>query len=177
MNVGRIVTDDICFMTATDLAARIRTRELSSREIMEAHLAQIERTNPDVNAIITMIDPEDAVALAGEADAKLAAGEAIGPLHGLPIAHKDLAPTAGMRTTFGSPLFQDFVPEQDALIVSRLVESGALRIGKTNVPEFGAGSHTLTPYSAPLEIPTIYRRPAVAAAAAQERRWPAGCCQ
>ncbi|CAN5511615.1 amidase [soil metagenome] len=136
------MSEDICFMRATELAQKIQDRELTSREVMEVFLGQIERTNPDVNAIITMIEPEDALALADEADRKLAAGESTGRLHGLPIAHKDLAPTAGMRTTFGSPLHRDFIPEQDALIVRRLVEAGALRIGKTNVPEFGAGSHT-----------------------------------
>lgn len=137
--------DSICFMTATELAAKIRTRELSAREVMEAHLAQIERVNPKVNAIITMISPEEALALADEADRKLASGAEVGPLHGLPIAHKDLSPTKGMRTTWGSPIFKDFVPEEDSLITARLVQAGALRIGKTNVPEFGAGSHTFNP--------------------------------
>jgi amidase len=136
---------EINFMTATDLADRIRSKDLSAREVMQAHLDQIERVNPQVNAIITMISPEEALALADEADRKLAAGAQIGPLHGLPVAHKDLAPTKGMRTTWGSPIFKDFVPEEDALIVQRLVEAGALRIGKTNVPEFGAGSHTFNP--------------------------------
>ena len=147
------MTNDICFMTATDLAAMIRTRELSAREVMEAHLAQIERLNPDVNAIITMIEPEAALALADAADRKLAAGEETGRLHGLPIAHKDLAPTAGMLTTFGSPIHRDFIPEEDALIVRRLVEAGALRIGKTNVPEFGAGSHTFNTLFGPTRNP------------------------
>lgn len=147
------MSDDIRFMQATDLAQQIRSRELSAREIMEAYLGQIERVNPEVNAIITMIEPEEALALADEADRKLAAGEAVGKLHGLPIAHKDLAPTAGMRTTFGSPLHRDFIPEQDALIVRRLVEAGALRIGKTNVPEFGAGSHTFNTLFGPTRNP------------------------
>ena len=135
----------ICFMTATELAAKIRARELSAREVMEAHLAQIERVNPQVNAIITMISPEEALALADEADRKLASGAEVGPLHGLPVAHKDLSPTKGMRTTWGSPIFKDFVPEEDSLITARMVQAGALRIGKTNVPEFGAGSHTFNP--------------------------------
>ncbi|MEZ4523577.1 MAG: amidase [Thermomicrobiales bacterium] len=147
------MSDDICFMKATDLAQKIRTKDLSSREVMEAFLDQIDRTNPTVNAIITMIEPEEALALADEADRKLADGEEIGKLHGLPIAHKDLAPTAGMRTTFGSPLHRDFIPEQDALIVRRLVEAGALRIGKTNVPEFGAGSHTFNTLFGPTRNP------------------------
>ncbi|HLT18581.1 MAG TPA: amidase, partial [Thermomicrobiales bacterium] len=80
-----------------------------------------------------------------EADRKLASGAEVGPLHGLPVAHKDLSPTKGMRTTWGSPIFKDFVPEEDSLITARMVQAGALRIGKTNVPEFGAGSHTFNP--------------------------------
>src|SRR5690606_19160197 len=100
---------------------------------------------PQVNAIITMISPEEALALADEADRKLASGAEVGPLHGLPVAHKDLSPTKGMRTTWGSPIFKDFVPEEDSLITARMVQAGALRIGKTNVPEFGAGSHTFIP--------------------------------
>ncbi len=147
------MSDDIRFMPATELAAKIKRRELSAREVMAAFLAQIERVNPEVNAIITMLEPEEALALADEADRKLAAGEAVGKLHGLPIAHKDLAPTAGMRTTFGSPLHRDFVPTEDALIVRRLVEAGALRIGKTNVPEFGAGSHTFNTLFGPTRNP------------------------
>ncbi|GIV79026.1 MAG: amidase [Litorilinea sp.] len=137
-------TDEICFMTAVELAGRIRRRELSAREVMEAHLAQIERVNPQVNAIVTLV-PERALAAADAADAALARGEAMGPLHGLPIAHKDLVPTKGIRTTWGSPLYRDHVPDQNALIVERLQQAGALTMGKTNVPEFGAGSQTFNP--------------------------------
>ncbi len=132
-------------MPATELAARIQSKELSAREVMEAHLAQIERVNPIVNAIITQIPTEDALALADDADRKLASGAPVGPLHGLPIAHKDLEPTAGIRTTFGSPLFKDHVPDQDSLLIERLKNAGALTIGKTNVPEWGAGSQTFNP--------------------------------
>lgn len=132
-------------MRATELAANIRDKKLSAREVMEAHLAQIERVNPKVNAIITRIPNEDALALADAADRKLAAGEQIGPLHGLPIAHKDLEETAGLRTTFGSPLFKDNIPERDTLLIERLKGAGALTIGKTNVPEFGAGSQSFNP--------------------------------
>jgi amidase len=133
---------EICFMTATEMVQRIRAKELSCREVMEAHLARIERVNPIVNAIVTRIPPEQALALADAADEDLAQGKDIGPLHGLPIAHKDLVPTRGMRTTFGSPIFKDFVPEDDGLIVERLKNAGAITIGKTNTPEFGAGSQT-----------------------------------
>ena len=94
---------DICFLPATELARRIRSRELSAVEVMQAHLAQIERVNPLVNAIITLL-PERALEGARAADAALARGDAVGPLHGLPIAHKDLLSTKGIRTTSGSPI-------------------------------------------------------------------------
>jgi amidase len=132
---------DLCFLSATELARRIRDRELSAREVMEAHLAQIERVNPKVNAIVTLL-PEQAMEQAAAADEKLARGEDVGPLHGLPVAHKDLVTTKGIRTTFGSPIYRDFIPQEDALIVERLRAAGAITIGKTNTPEFGAGSQT-----------------------------------
>ena len=136
---------DICFMTATEMAQRIRARELSCREVMQAHLARIDRINPKVNAIVTRIPPEQALAAADTADKALALGENTGPLHGLPIAHKDLVPTKDLRTTWGSPIFKDFVPDHDGLIVQRLKKAGAITIGKTNTPEFGAGSQTFNP--------------------------------
>jgi len=138
-------TSEICFMTATEMIRRIRAGELSCREVMEAHLAQIERVNPIVNAIVTRIPSEQALAQADAADDARLQGQEIGPLHGFPIAHKDLVPTKGMRTTFGSPIFKDFVPEEDGLIVERLKKAGAITIGKTNTPEFGAGSQTFNP--------------------------------
>lgn len=131
----------LCFLTATELGQKIRSGEISAVETMEAHLAQIEKVNPQVNAIVTLV-PELALEQARKADEKLAQGGKIGPLHGLPVAHKDLVPTKGIRTTFGSPIFQDFVPEEDALLVDRIREAGAIMIGKTNTPEFGAGSQT-----------------------------------
>jgi amidase len=132
---------DICFMTATELARRIRAKELSACEVMEAHLTQIERVNPKVNAIVTLL-PERAMDGAHAADTALAGGAVAGPLHGLPIAHKDLFLTKGIRTTYGSRIYQDFVPDQDMLIVERMRAAGAITIGKTNTPEFGAGSQT-----------------------------------
>ncbi|MEZ4867515.1 MAG: amidase [Caldilineaceae bacterium] len=137
-------TSELCFMTATELAQRIKARDLSAQEVMAAHLAQIERVNPTVNAIVTL-DPDLARRGAQAADAAQARGESLGPLHGLPIAHKDLVETKGIRTTKGSPLFKDFIPTTNALIVERLQGAGALTIGKTNTPEFGAGSQTFNP--------------------------------
>jgi amidase len=135
---------DLCWLTATELARRIRERELSAVEVMEAHLTRIERVNPLVNAIVTLV-PERALAGARAADEALARGETVGPLHGLPIAHKDLVATKGIRTTSGSPIFADVVPDENALIVERLQSAGAITIGKTNTPEFGAGSQTFNP--------------------------------
>ncbi len=133
---------DICFMTATEMAQRIRAGELSCRELIQAHLTRIERINPKVNAIVTQIPPEQVLAAAEAADEALTRGEVTGQLHGLPIAHKDLVPTKDLRTTWGSPIFKDFVPDHDGLIVQRLKKAGAITIGKTNTPEFGAGSQT-----------------------------------
>ena len=132
---------DICFMPATEQARRIRAKELSAREVMEAHLTQIDRVNPAVNAIVTLL-PERAMDGARAADGALAHGAVVGPLHGLPIAHKDLFLTKGIRTTYGSRIYADFVPDQDMLIVERMRAAGAITIGKTNTPEFGAGSQT-----------------------------------
>ncbi|MBA4115446.1 MAG: amidase, partial [Rubrobacter sp.] len=132
---------EICFLTAAQLTAHMRAGDLSASEVMEAHLDLIERTNPRVNAIVTLT-PEQAMREARAADDALARGEEVGPLHGLPVAHKDLVPTRGVRTTFGSRVFKDFVPEEDALIVERLKGAGAISLGKTNTPELGAGSQT-----------------------------------
>ena len=136
-----MTANDLCFLTATELARMIRARHVSALEVMQAHLAQIERTNSEVNAIVTLT-PERALEGAREIDARLARGEDPGPLAGLPVAHKDLALTRGLRTTFGSPIFRDFVPDVDSVIVERLRHAGAVTLGKTNTPEFGAGSQT-----------------------------------
>ncbi len=139
------MTNDICFMPATEMAGKIRNKELSAREVMTAHLDQIERVNPQVNAIVSMLEPEWALELADQADARQAAGEELGVLHGLPVAFKDLVDATGFPTSQGSPIFAGTMPKQDALIVERLRQAGALGIGKTNVPEFGLGSHSFNP--------------------------------
>ncbi|MBX9963448.1 MAG: amidase [Burkholderiales bacterium] len=136
--------NDLCFTGATELVRRIRARELSAVEVLRAYVAQIERVDPAVNAMVTRTF-EQAEAAARAIDARLARGEDCGPLAGLPVAHKDLAVTKGIRTTFGSPLFRDFVPDTDAIIVERLRTAGAVTVGKTNTPEFGAGSQTFNP--------------------------------
>ncbi len=138
------MTTDIHFMTARELTRRMRDKTLSAREVLDAHLAQIERVNPRVNAIVTLT-PEIAATRAAEADAAIMRGEVLGPLHGLPIAHKDLQDTAGIRTTYGSPIFKNHVPAVDSLTIVRIKRAGAVTLGKTNVPEFGAGSQTFNP--------------------------------
>jgi amidase len=134
-------TSDLCFLTAVELAALIRRREVSAFELMQAHIAQIERVNPRVNAIVTF-HPERALEAARRADERQVRGEPLPLLHGLPTAHKDLVPTRGVRTTWGSTIYRDFVPDDDALIVSRQSAAGAISVGKTNTPEFGTGAQT-----------------------------------
>src|SRR5687768_17410241 len=135
------MTTDLCFLPAIELSHLLRSKDISAREVVSAHLQQIERVNPKVNAIVTLV-AEQAFDTADALDAGIMRGEVAGPLHGLPIAHKDLQNTRGIRTTYGSPIYRDFVPNADSLVVERLKGAGAITIGKTNVPEFGAGSQT-----------------------------------
>ena len=134
--------DQLCFLDARRLAELLRARELSAVEVMSAILARIERLNPAVNAIPTLRPREELLAEAAAADARLARGEPVGPLHALPFAIKDLSLTRGLRTTFGSRIYRDFVPTSDELYVERIRRAGGIVIGKTNTPEFGAGSQT-----------------------------------
>jgi amidase len=138
---GAVVTEELCFTSAIDLAGMLRAKKVSAREVMQAHLTQIERVNPSVNAIVTHV-ADQAMADAAAADDELTRGKPRGPLHGLPIAHKDLVATKGIRTTQGSPFYRDFIPDADAPIITLIRRAGALTVGKTNTPEFGAGSHT-----------------------------------
>jgi len=133
---------ELCFLGARELAGLVRARAVSAREVMAAHLAQIERCNPRLNAIVAMLPAEECLALADDADVRVARGDDVGPLHGLPTAFKDTEPAVGFPYTQGSPIFRDFRPPADSVIVERLRLAGVLPIGKTNVPEFGLGSHT-----------------------------------
>ncbi|HEX9030282.1 MAG TPA: amidase, partial [Streptosporangiaceae bacterium] len=133
---------DLCANDALTLARMLRGREVSAREIVAAHIDRVESADLVVNAMVTRTF-DQALAKAAAADEALAHGELTGLLHGLPVAHKDLADTAGVRTTYGSPLFAGHVPDRDALIVARMAAAGAISLGKTNTPEFGAGSHTV----------------------------------
>jgi amidase len=133
--------ETICWMPARAMAAAIATGRLTATAVLEAHLDRIAKVNPMVNAIVTL-DADGARALARAADAAVAGGAPLGPLHGLPIAVKDLEDTAGMRTTYGARAFADHVPGADGLLAERLRAAGAIVIGKTNTPELGAGSQT-----------------------------------
>ncbi len=138
------MSTDLVFEDATSLCARLQSRDLSAVEVLDAHLAQIERVNPTVNAVCTL-DADRAMETARSLDS----GPVSGPLHGLPVGIKDLSPTKGIRTTYGSPFFENWVPDFDALPVERLKNAGAVVIGKTNTPEFGAGSQTFNPIFGP----------------------------
>ena len=134
--------NDLCFMSAREVVTLIQTRKVSAREVMAAHLKQISRVNPAINAIVAKVDDAKCLALAEEADQRMARGERVGPLHGIPWAFKDLEAAVGFPFTRGSPIYKDFVPTADSVIVERLRRAGAIAIGKTNVPEFGMGGHT-----------------------------------
>ena len=139
----RGATDQV-FATAADLAIAIRERRISSVEVLEAHLSQIARHNPTLNAIVTLND-EGARARARELDAALTRGEVQGPLHGVPVTIKDSFATAGLRTTSGYPPLADYIPTEDATVVARLKAAGAIIIGKTNLPVLVHGFQTDNP--------------------------------
>ena len=133
---------DLCFTPATDLARLFRARKTSPLEVMQAVLARIDAVNPTVNAYVT-VAREQALQAARRATAALKkTGAALPPLHGVPVSIKDLTPTKGIRTTWGSKIYEHHVPAEDALIVERLKAAGAIVLGKTNTPEFGAGGNT-----------------------------------
>jgi amidase len=138
------VSGELWRRTAVDLADLLARGQVSAREVLDAHVDRIERVNPAVNAIVTL-SLDRAIDDAERADAAHARGASLGVLHGLPVAHKDLAMTAGIRTTMGSPIFADQVPAADDLVIERMRAAGCVTIGKTNTPEFGAGSHTFNP--------------------------------
>ena len=140
--MSKTLPASLCFASARELARMIRERQVSAREVMAAHLVQINRLNPTLNAIVARLDDERCLALADDADRTIAAGAEVGALHGLPIAFKDLESAIGFPWTRGSPIFAHEMAAEDTLLVERLRRAGVIPIGKTNVPEFGMGSHT-----------------------------------
>jgi amidase len=139
--VTLLMSSELCFKSAVELTTLIRNREVSAEQLLVDHLEHIEKINPSVNAIVTLA-PEHATALARQVDNKISRGDDPGLLAGLPVAHKDLVNTRGIRTTFGSRIFANNMPTEDALIVKHIVGAGAVTLGKTNTPEWGAGSQT-----------------------------------
>jgi len=127
---------DIVYMPAVEMAAAIREKRLSPVEVMDAILARIERLNPKINAYCTLL-AEDAKRQAREAEALVMQGGELGRLHGVPVSVKDLVFTKGVRTTYGSRIYENFVPDKDNIVVERLKAAGAIVTGKTNTPEFG----------------------------------------
>jgi amidase len=138
------MSDIHVYSSAREMAAAVRAKEISARELLELHLDRIERVNPVVNAVVSL-DADRAREGAAAADEALARGDEVGPLHGLPHAFKDTHEVAGWRTTYGSPLRKDHVPKRDELVVDRIRRAGVVVVGKTNVPEWAAGSHTFNP--------------------------------
>lgn len=136
---------EIALLGAVALAIAIRRRDLSAREVMTAHLQQVDRLNSRFNAIVSRVDPSSLMAQAAAQDEAAAAGHFVGPLHGFPHAVKDTAPTRGIATTQGSSILRFNVPTADSLVVSRMRQAGAILVGKSNVPEFALGSHTFNP--------------------------------
>src|SRR5205823_12577083 len=122
-----------CFLTAVDLVDAIRGKKLSAREVMQAHLKQIRRVNPQVNAFVTLVAEDELLAQAAAADEAQAKGRWLGALHGLPVAVKDLHETKGLRTTYGSPVHKNYVPDFDCALVQRERKAGGILLGKTNV--------------------------------------------
>jgi len=133
--------NELFYLDAVDMAQAIRRREVSAGEVVRAHIARAEQVNPHINALVSE-QFDRALQDAVDADRALASGTEPGPLFGLPVAHKDSYLTRGVRTTFGSLAFKDFVPDRDSAVVARQKAAGAILMGKTNMPEFGAGSHT-----------------------------------
>ncbi len=132
------------YSPAREMAEAVRTKRISARELLELHLDRIDEVNPVVNAVVSL-DAERARADAGAADESLTRGDDVGALHGLPFAVKDTHHVQGWRTTFGSPVMSDHISGWDDLLVERIRGAGAVIVGKTNVPEWAAGSHTFNP--------------------------------
>lgn len=142
--------DAIYYKDATELASLIRTKQLSSREVVQAHLDRIEAINPKVNAIVTLL-AEDALKAADAAQRAIMSGTELGPLHGVPFTIKDAIDTAGVLTQRGSRIFAGNIPKKDATAVTRFKRAGAIPLAKTNLPEFWAWQETDRPVQEPVE--------------------------
>lgn len=140
---------ELCYMRATELAAKIKNKDVSAVEVMTAFFDRIEKVNPKVNAIVAMVSRDNAMAMAKQADADMAAGKPVGKLHGFPWAIKDTEDCVGFPTTKGAIPLKNYMPKEDSIVAERMRAAGALFIGKTNTPEFAAGSNTINPVYGP----------------------------
>lgn len=161
--------------TLTQLARDLKARKLSSEELTRAYLARIERFNPELNAFITVLQ-EQALTTARAADACIGKGDA-GPLAGLPIAHKDIFCTRGVKTSCGSKMLDNFVAPYDATIVERLRQNGMVLLGKTNMDEFAMGSSNETSFYGPVKNPWDPTRVPGGSSGGQRRRWRRAWCR
>ena len=143
---------DLCFLTLHELASRIQSNDVSPVEVAEAILERIERLNPRLNAYITVM-ADQALADARAAEGEIAAGRYRGPLHGVPIGVKDLCATKGVRTTAGSKILADWVPDEDATVIRKLRQAGAVIVGKTHMHEYAFGPTGLNPHYGPARNP------------------------
>jgi amidase len=161
----------ICWLPVREQAALVRAGTIAARELVSIYLERIGSLNPALNALVT-VDAERALREAALADQAQARGEPLGPLHGLPVAFKDTHDTAGMRTTYGSPLFADHVPDADDPVVERMRRAGVVTVGKTNVPEFAAGGHTFNQVFGVTRNPFDLGRTAGGSTGGRRRRSP-----
>ena len=144
--------DEICFLSISDAAGLIESRQLSTVELTQAHLDRIERTDPVLNAFITLLG-EEALESAEAAEREIANGEYRGPLHGIPIGLKDLYYTKGIRTTVGTKILRDFVPDYDAAVTEKFSDAGAILMGKLQMHEFALGATSVNPHDGPARNP------------------------
>ena len=161
---------DLCYLPAIELAEAIRARRLSPVELTTAILDRVAQLNPKLNAYCTVV-PEAVLAAARQAEAAVMHGEPLGPLHGIPVSFKDLTVTAGIRTTFGSKIFEHHVPKEDAVVVERIRRAGAIVLGKTNTPEFGCKGVTDNRIFGPTRNPWQPDRISEVPAAGRRPRW------
>ena len=143
---------EICYMSAGQLSGLIKSKEISPVEVIDAHLARIEATEPVLNSFITLL-PDEARAAARRAEADIQSGKYRGPLHGIPFSLKDLFYTRGVRTTAGSKILADFIPTHDGTVTERLYQAGAILVGKTNQDEFAGSSSCQNPHYGPCHNP------------------------
>ena len=161
---------DPCKLSLADLSSLIARREVSSTEAVEAALARLERLEPKLNAFVTTLSPQARLE-AGRADEEITRGKYRGPLHGVPVTVKDLFFTSGVRTTGGSKLFSDWIPDVDAALVEHLRAAGAIILGKTNLDEFGLGGTSTLSHFGPVHNPGRWTGLRAGPAGAPRRRW------